>query len=712
MSHISAKIGRGQFLRREDGTWQVLLVKAKVLQLRNIDTGEVDKLPMDQWYEDCLNGTVEMVSDPAVHLPEPARAIMYTPLFDLPPKMRYSAERKAFYVDAYHNPVRFYETHLPDVPPDQRILPRGKSKKVLERFLVVVRDVFVQETEEKYRALFRMVGDGSLPLDFRKTPPFSTWCRWASLDDAAGGNKRALASRFDLRGPCARVMNVRVENELNGLIDEIYLTRSGKRSAKDVWEALKKWVADWNRQHPLLPLTYPSQRHVQRYIHEAVDPYIIDCRRHGQDYADHKWKQVGRGVQPDTILEIVEVDHTRGDILVCDDITRKKLGRPWITVALCRKSKVPVGVHIHFDGQTMAAVFQCLKNAMLPKDFLREFGIEIDFRYPCGRPVAFLFDRGPDFDNEHTQSIGAELTIRIDYSPGECPEYKGSVERFLRTLQEDAVHPLPGAVPPFKLNEVGRTDDGEVFITFSAFRQRVWHWLANVYLQSIHRSLGDTPLNVWQHHAENYLHRPPPRKDDLDTILARRLFLKPTRKGVAWNHLRWFGDSIERIMRNPDFKKGDSVIVRIDDNDVSRAWVTDPHTLTRHFLQPIDPEYMIGLTLYQHRMCVLMDNERRKLVEQDNEPRLLEAKIALMDQARELLNGGANGRTIAPVARFMGIGSIAPQGDDPADNIDLVRDRPVVIEADIDMPFDDLDELVPPDDRRRAPRRVTRVRNK
>ncbi|WP_431271774.1 hypothetical protein [Dankookia sp. P2] len=191
------------------------------------------------------------------------------------------------------------------------------------------------------------------------------------------------------------------------------------------------------------------------------------------------------------------------------------------------------------------------------------------------------------------------------------------------------------------------------------FVRRTWLWLVGVYARSFHRGIGTTPLRRWEESAARRLPRPPRSKDDLNVLLTRVEYCKISNTGVTWGHLRWNGDVLKRIRTRPGFKEGTPVKVRIDDQDVSRAWVTDPATGTPEPLAPVDPEYMRGLTLYQHRMVLLLAEERFEGARDDQTRR--ECRRMLDEQAQELTGRGAkkSRKGMNAVARHRGVGSRA-----------------------------------------------------
>ena len=649
----------GTYMRRKDALWRVRLVKDGVIHLENIQTDETDKLRLKEWQEGCYNGAIEMVADPNVDLPESIRELLVTPLANLPENMQTVTLDAALFVQAYRDPLAFYEHKLPDVPVEERRFPVNMSKRWIVPFLAEVARAFGKHA-----------------------PGFSTFCKWIQKVDLANGDIRALAPRFDRRGPHVRHMDPRVEQWLNDCIDKEWLD-TRRQDKKKVWEALEAKVDEWNTANPARQLKLPSQGHVNRYIRETVDRYVAARRRVSKEYAERLFHQVGEGPKTTYAFERVEVDHTEADLPVChDEPPHVYLGRCWITSALDHYSRMPLAIHVHFEGSTsLTAVFGCLHNLMSPKGFLRKLVPEIDYEYPWGVPVSFFFDHGVDFDNSHVRAVGATFDIRIDHGPADCPYYKGAMERFWRTMHNDVAYPIAGAMRPIKQDGVVRDEQGMAYITLSEFTRRLWRWVTTVYAKSYHRGIEDVPLRRFQESVGKRLPRAPRKKDDLNILLNRIESLTPSHKGVVWNGLRWNGKAIEKIMAHPDFRapsrgrEGTKLQVRIDDKDLGNAWVINPFSRAEERLDPVFKDYMPGLTLHQHEVSVR--NHGKVVKGTISEKGLVVQKTRLREEAHATLSRQRAGqRSNANVAKAAGIGLRAPAGD----ALNGVKPDPSVVE--------------------------------
>jgi hypothetical protein len=92
-------------------------------------------------------------------------------------------------------------------------------------------------------------------------------------------------------------------------------------------------------------LPAPSYKAVWRRVN-SIDPALMVKAREGAKAARDKFKSVGAGLRPTRALELAQIDHTLADIIVVDELERRPIGRPWLTlvidVATCRSRELAI----------------------------------------------------------------------------------------------------------------------------------------------------------------------------------------------------------------------------------------------------------------------------------------------------------------------------------------------------------------------------------
>jgi putative transposase len=245
-------------------------------------------------------------------------------------------------------------------------------------------------------------------------------------------------------------------------------------------------------------LNPPARSTITRRI-DAITAYERERRRRGGAAARQAFAARPGYLKADAPLAIVQIDHTRCDVmLVADDQNRGLLGRPWLTVAIDVYSRCVVGFLVSFDAPSATAVALCLESAILPKDeWLREQGM--DATWPMfGKPVVLLLDNGSDFHSQALRRGCEEFGISLQYRPVKQPHYGAHVERLIGTLMK-RVHLVPGTTFS-NTRERGNYDSAKrAVMTLREFRAWLVDQITRWYHAKPHRGLGGrTPSQVWE----------------------------------------------------------------------------------------------------------------------------------------------------------------------------------------------------------------------
>ena len=67
-------------------------------------------------------------------------------------------------------------------------------------------------------------------------------------------------------------------------------------------------------------------------------------------------------------LELVQSDHTLVDVIAVDDVYRRPIGRPWITLMIDIASRTVPGFHLTMLHPSAVSVGMAMRHAVLPKD--------------------------------------------------------------------------------------------------------------------------------------------------------------------------------------------------------------------------------------------------------------------------------------------------------------------------------------------------------
>ncbi|WP_162874595.1 Mu transposase C-terminal domain-containing protein [Pseudomonas viridiflava] len=196
-------------------------------------------------------------------------------------------------------------------------------------------------------------------------------------------------------------------------------------------------------------------------------------------------------------LELTEMDHCLVDCIIVDDLTRKPLCRPWVTILIDIYSRVALGVYFSVHAPSRYSVSMAVTNATFPKDSWLETLAKDDLKYPYyGKPELVLMDNAKEFRSKSSRIAAKKHNMKWKFRPKGKPWWGGHIERLFGTLQVGAVQFLPGAT---LRNVVVRGDyDSEkhACLTFSEFRE----WLVRglqIYHNTVHSVLKKTPHEQW-----------------------------------------------------------------------------------------------------------------------------------------------------------------------------------------------------------------------
>jgi len=300
--------------------------------------------------------------------------------------------------------------------------------------------------------------------------------------------------------------------------------------------------------------------------------WASDLAREGSRAARQKWDVRTGGLSAAKPLDLVQIDHTRADVMVVSDDRLTVLGRPWITLAIDVATRCVLGMYISMDAPSSVSVSLCIEHAVLPKpENAKDPGI-----WPMyGKPRKFLVDNGKDFRAFALQRGCDEHAITLSWRPVRTPHYGAHIERLNGTLMKIA-HLLPGTTFS-NIRERGDYDStARARLTLGEFRDWMTHKVCRFYHQRKHRALGIAPALAWERGFTDEA-----GKFSCPPLIARpvdfRMDFLPyeirivRRTGIELNASRYWHEDLATML-NADA----GAMVRYDPRDPSAVWVRRP----------------------------------------------------------------------------------------------------------------------------------------
>jgi len=377
-----------------------------------------------------------------------------------------------------------------------------------------------------------------------------------------------------------------VETILATTIEEFYL-HGQKRSAQQMYHEVARRCRNAG-------ITRPHPNTVRNRMKALSDKAKVRRREGGKAVRDKYTPLQGAFPGADWPLAVSQIDHTPVDLMLVDDVHRRPVGRPWVTLAIDVFSRMVTGFSVSFDPPGALAVGLCLAHAILPKDsWLARHDIATP--WPVWGVMGTVHaDNAKEFRGKMLRMACQEYGIDLHWRPVARPHFGGHIERLLGTLNEE-IHALPGST--FSNPQERGHDDSEqhAAMTLSEFERWLAILLVEMYHQRLHRARDMTPLQKYEEGIFGTDERPgrglPERLLD-ETQL--RLNFMPYAERTVQSH----GIMIDEIAYDDDVLKPWShsfdpretsgkrkFIVRRDPRDISRIYFYDPD-LKQYFAIP------------------------------------------------------------------------------------------------------------------------------
>lgn len=510
-----------------------------------------------------------------------------------------------------------------------------------------------------------------------------TLYKWIKIYEAEG---RVTALQTIARSDKGTAkLSKEVEAIIAATIESEYLTQNPKSMSRICGEIRQKCL---NANLPP-----PHCNTVNRRIGMLSDEMRVS-RRKGKKVAAQQFSPI-RGHFPgaDYPLAVVEIDHTKMDIILVDDIHRRPIGRPWITLDVDVFSRMVAGFYVSFDPPGALATGLCIAHAILAKDqWLLKHNVASEWPL-WGLPKTIHLDNAKEFRGSMLQRACKEYGINIEWRPVARPHFGGHIERAIGTLMKE-IHTLDGTTFS-NVQERGDYDsEKSANMTLSEFETWVATFIVDVYHKREHKSIGMAPIEKFREGVFGSDEQPgtglPEKIADEDRV---RLDFMPFEErsvqnyGVVIDEIHYYHDVLRRWIGetdadNPKAKR--KFMFRRDPRDISTIWFYDPEVMEYYPIPYRDTSHP-PISLWEMR-------EMRRQVKESKKP-VDERAIFEAYERMRTVETEAQGKTKAArraeQRRTSGLGAIKPAGKKTAP-----VETPLVAPMLPDLkPFDELDDL-------------------
>ena len=376
-----------------------------------------------------------------------------------------------------------------------------------------------------------------------------------------GGTVLSLVDRKRGRPKGHRTLDEKRDRIIKAAIKTFYL----KRNRPSVAQLVLEVQADCASAR----LKPPHRRTILARIND------IDLRKRAQRRCEEAivkaTEAVPGGLAASRPLELVQIDHTRADVFVVDEETRKPMGRPWLTLAMDVCSRMVTGFYLSMDAPSRLSTSLCLLHAVFDKTaWLRER--EIAEPWPvAGLPDMLHVDNGADFRSRAFKRGCEDAGVRIDWRPPGRPRYGGHIERLIGT-QMGKLHLLPGTTFSNAKDRGEYDPKRHAALSLRQLERYIALDIVGSYHQSIHKSLGRPPLAAWREHEGHVpLRLPQDRMRFWITFLPEEeRILRPD--GIHLYGLRYWSSALSADVGRASRR----LLVKYDPRDMARIFVKRP----------------------------------------------------------------------------------------------------------------------------------------
>jgi putative transposase len=331
--------------------------------------------------------------------------------------------------------------------------------------------------------------------------------------------------------------------------------------------------------------------------------------REGAAAADDRFRQVHGGLRTERPLQVIQIDHTKVDIMLVDDVTRACIGRPWLTLVLDVHTRLVAGLYLSLDPPSAAGTALAVAHAMLPKKkWLADRGLTL--AWPVhGVPEVIHVDNGREFHSRAFTRGCQQHGIRLEYRPPATPRFGGHIERLMGTLM-GRVHALPGTTFSSVVDRGAYEAEAKALLTFREFERILALEVLGPYHNEVHAALGRPPMAAW---GEGLAGSEPRGPTDPDRLLLD--FLPFEERVVRRDGIRLFGIQYQDGVLAHLVGTTARLRVKYDPRDLSAVYVELPSGGDARV--PYADISRPSITLWEHREASRrLHAEGRRLVDE------------------------------------------------------------------------------------------------
>lgn len=406
-----------------------------------------------------------------------------------------------------------------------------------------------------------------------------------------------------------RRSNVTQRSIFEEAVAEVFLTPQ-KLPGQAVVESVQRKITRFNQtvsEDQRVPM--PSPASIYRWLRQLYYQVVANARA-GRTATSKELRNAIGSVKVSRILERIELDHTPCDVMIICKLTRLILGRPWITLAIDRYSRMIVGFYISFHTPSQTSVLYSIRMMIMPKDALLTRFPDVSGPWPArGLPDTIATDNGMELHGDRVESACFEMGINLHYCGVAHPEMKGAIERAIGTVNRGLIHTLPGTTFSNTKQRGNYDSAAHAAIDIDVLTHVLVKWIVDQYHKQPHKGLkGRTPLEVWQESENSTVIELPAFPRQMETIVGidstRTLF----HYGLEYENLLYNSTLLQTLSLKVEGTR--KLQLRAFEHDVSYIAVFHPDLKEFIDIPAVDQEYASGVNRHVHQLVCAETRKR------------------------------------------------------------------------------------------------------
>jgi putative transposase len=496
-----------------------------------------------------------------------------------------------------------------------KLMPTNEIEGILEdNDYLALSEKDWEKAKERFRIINPILQDkGNFDLvksiEKKEKVSVPTLYRWIRLYEETGViSSLAGKKRNGGRGK-SRLTSIQ-EEIVNDKIYSVYLNNSR--------QSITKTIRSIQLECRKLNTVPPHDNTIRNRIKLISDEELIR-KRYGIKEARNIFEPIKKSFpNADYPLSVVQIDHTRVDLILVDEQYREPYMRPWLTLAIDVYSRMIVGLFLSFESPGALGTGMCISNSILPKEmWLNSLGIDAD--WPCwGVMNTIHVDNAKEFRGNMLKKACENYNINLKFRPIATPHWGGHIERMLGTLAKE-IHNLPGTTFSSKEERKNYKSEEKSSMTLKEFEKWIVIFITKIYHNRVHSSLGRSPMDVYK---EGILGSSEKLGIGIPTRIFNerkvRLDFMPYEErtiqeyGVVIDYIHYYSDVLRPYIHNKGVnghKK--KFIFRRDPRDISLVYFFDP--ISENYLEiPYRNTSLPSLSIWEYRDLAkkLKRNER------------------------------------------------------------------------------------------------------